>query len=53
MAGKLVIVGTPIGNLASSRFGQSTSLAGGFGFFGGGGGNSGNRRLELQARFSW
>lgn len=45
--------GTPIGNLSSSRFGQSFSTAGGFGFFGGGGGNSGNRRVELQMRFSW
>ena len=45
--------GTPIGSLSSSRFGQSFSTAGGFGFFGGGGGNSGNRRIEFQARFSW
>jgi hypothetical protein len=48
--------GTPVGNLASSRFGQSTSTAGGFGGFGGGGGGGGgssNRRIELQARFSW
>jgi hypothetical protein len=43
---------TPIGNLSSSRFGQSTSTAGGFGF-GGGGGNAGNRRVELQLRFNW
>jgi hypothetical protein len=58
-----VNLGTPIGNLASSRFGQSTSIAGGFGGFGGGGGGgfggggfggfSANRRIELQARFSW
>ncbi len=47
-----VNLGSPIGNLSSSRFGQSTSTAGGFGPFGGGG-NSGNRRIELQARFSW
>lgn len=54
--------GAPIGNLISSRFGQSTGIAGGFGggfggggFGGGGGGGatSGNRRIELQARFSW
>lgn len=49
--------GTPVGNLASSRFGQSTSIAGGFGGFmgggGGGGGGTANRRIELQARFSW
>ncbi len=46
---------TPIGNLSSSRFGQSTSIQGAFGGFGGGGGggNSGNRRIELQMRFSW
>jgi len=49
---------TPVGNLSSSRFGQSTSTAGGFGGGfggggGGGGGNSGNRRVELQMRFSW
>jgi hypothetical protein len=48
--------GTPIGNYSSSRFGQSTSTSGGFGGFGpggGGGGGSSNRRIELQARFSW
>lgn len=51
--------GNPVGNLASSRFGQTTSVIGGFGGFGGfgggggAGGNSGNRRVELQARFSW
>lgn len=54
-----VNLGTPIGNLVSSRFGQSTSVAGAFGGFGGGGfgggggSSSGNRRVELQARFSW
>ncbi len=47
-----VNLGSPVGNLSSSRFGQSLSTQGGFGFFGGGG-NSGNRRIELQARFSW
>jgi Carboxypeptidase regulatory-like domain len=47
-----VNLNTPVGNLISSRFGQSTSTAGGFGF-GGGGGNSGNRRVELQVRFNW
>ncbi len=46
-----VNLGNPIGQLNSSRFGQSTSTAGGFGPFGGGGG--GARRVELQARFSW
>lgn len=54
-----VNLGTPVGNLVSSRFGQATSVAGGFGGFGGfgggggGGSSSGNRRVELQARFSW
>ena len=49
-----VNLGTPIGNLVSSRFGQSTSTGGGFGGFGGGGGtSSANRKIELQARFSW
>ncbi|MEO5859113.1 MAG: carboxypeptidase regulatory-like domain-containing protein [Pyrinomonadaceae bacterium] len=45
--------GAPTSNLASGRFGQYTSTAGGFGNFGGGGGGSANRRIELQARFSW
>ena len=52
--------GAPIGNLSSGRFGQYTSTGGGFfgGFGPGGGGNFGgggaaNRRIELQARFSW
>jgi hypothetical protein len=44
-------LGSPVGQLSSSRFGQSISTAGGFGPFGGGGG--GSRRIELQARFSW
>jgi hypothetical protein len=47
----------PVNNLASARFGQFTSTSGGFGGFGGGGGGFGggsaNRRIELQARFSW
>ncbi len=50
-------LGTPVGNLSSSRFGQSTSTAGGFGGFrggfGGGGSDAGNRRVELQMRFSF
>ena len=52
--------GAPIGNIASSRFGEYTSTGGGFfgGFGGGGGGfggggSSANRRIELSARFSW
>jgi hypothetical protein len=44
---------TPVGNLASSRFGQFTSTGGAFGGFGGFGGGSANRRVELSARFSW
>ncbi len=44
---------TPIGNLSSSRFGQSTGIGGAFGFFGGGGSNSGNRRIDLSLRFSF
>ncbi len=43
----------PIGNLSSSRFGQSTGIGGAFGFFGGGGSNSGNRRIDLSLRFSF
>ena len=47
-----VNLGTPVGNLNSFRFGQSTSTGGGFGGFGGGGGTA-NRRIDLSARFSW
>ena len=46
--------GTPVGNLTSPKFGQSTNLAGFFMGFGpggaGGGGEAGNRRIELQIR---
>jgi hypothetical protein len=45
--------GTPIGNLRSPLFGESTSIAGGFGFGGGGGGQAGNRRIELEVQFSF
>ncbi len=47
--------GAPVSNLSSGRFGEYTSTGGGFfgGFGGGGGGGSANRRIELQARFSW
>lgn len=45
--------GNPVGNISSTRFGQSLSTQGGFGGFGGGGGTSANRRVELSARFSW
>lgn len=44
-------LGAPDGNLSSPFFGQSTSLAGGFGP--NGGGAAGNRRVELQVRFSF
>ncbi len=41
----------PIGVLSSPFFGESTAIAGGFGP--GGGGAAGNRRIELQLRFSF
>lgn len=43
--------GNPVGLINSPLFGLPVTSAGGFGF--GGGGGSGNRRVELQARFSW
>ncbi|HEY0080705.1 MAG TPA: carboxypeptidase regulatory-like domain-containing protein [Pyrinomonadaceae bacterium] len=47
----------PIGNLSSSRFGQSVSTAGGFGNcgggFGGGGAALGNRRVTGSVRFNF
>jgi hypothetical protein len=45
-------LGTPIGNLSSPLFGQSNTTSGGFGA-GGGNQSAGNRRIELQARFSF
>jgi hypothetical protein len=47
--------GQTIGNLTSPLFGLSNSSMSGFGFRGGGGGMSaaGNRRVELQMRFSF
>ena len=45
-------LGAPIGNLSSPLFGQPTSGAGRFGA-GGGNQNAGNRRVELQLRFSF
>ena len=45
-------LGNPIGNLSSPLFGQSNTTAGGFGA-GGGNQAAGNRRVELQARFSF
>jgi hypothetical protein len=50
--------GTPVGNLSSDLFGESTSTNGGFGGFGPGGGNfgsqaAGNRRVIAQLRFNF
>lgn len=45
--------GLVIGNLSSPLFGQSNSLAGGFGFGGGGNSAASNRRVEAQIRFSF
>lgn len=52
-----VNLGMPVGNLSSALFGQSTSIAGG-GFGGGGpmggdGSGAGNRRIDVQLRFSF
>jgi hypothetical protein len=45
---------TPIGNLSSPLFGESTSTAGGFGGFGPGGSvSAGNRRVQAQIRFNF
>ena len=54
-----VNLGPAIGNLSSPLFGQSNTLAGGFGFgsnsgtSAAGGTESGNRRIELQVRLSF
>jgi hypothetical protein len=52
-----VNLGPPVGNLSSPSFGESTSLGGSFGGFGGpqGGGspNAGNRRIYAQVRFNF
>jgi hypothetical protein len=53
--------GSPVGNLSSPSFGESLSLAGGFGGFGPGGGGggaaggsgAGNRRITAQVRFNF
>lgn len=44
--------GSPVGNLSSTLFGQSVSLANGFGF-GGGRQSGGNRRLRFELQFSF
>ncbi len=41
---------SPVGNISSALFGQSTGTAGSFGR---GGSSGGNRQVELQLRFSW
>jgi hypothetical protein len=46
-------LGQPIGNLSSTRFGESTSTAGSFGFGPGGSAAAGNRRVQVQVRFSF
>ena len=43
----------PIGNLSSTRFGESFSTAGSFGFGPGGSAAAGNRRIQLQVRFGF
>lgn len=56
-----VNLNSPVGNLSSPFFGQSTSLSGGFGGFGPGGGGgggfggtgTGNRKVTAQVRFSF
>ena len=49
-----VNLGTPVGNLSSPSFGESTGL-GGIGGFGGGGGSTGagNRRIYAQVRLNF
>lgn len=44
---------TPVGNLRSPFFGESTSLAGGFGFGDGGASAAGNRRIEFEVEFEF
>ena len=46
---------SPVGNLTSPSFGQSLSTSGGFGGFGpsGGGGDGLNRKIYLNARFTF
>jgi hypothetical protein len=51
-----VNLGTPVGSLSSSIFGQSQGLVGSFGGFGGGGGgspNAGNRKIYLNLRLNF
>ncbi|MBX5495918.1 MAG: hypothetical protein IRZ15_11345, partial [Bryobacteraceae bacterium] len=46
-----VNLSTPVGNLSSPLFGESTSLSSGFGPMGASAAS--NRRLDLQLRFSF
>jgi len=46
-----VNLSTPVGNLSSPLFGESLSLAGGFGPMGGS--PAANRRIDLQLRLSF
>ena len=46
-------LGQPIGNLSSSRFGESFSTAGSFGFGPSGSAAAGNRRIQVQVRFGF
>ena len=46
-------LGQPIGNLSSTRFGESFSTAGSFGFGPSGSAAAGNRRIQLQVRFGF
>ena len=49
-----VNLGTPVGNLSSPSFGESTGLGGSFGGFGGGGSaGAGNRRVYAQVRLNF
>jgi hypothetical protein len=49
-----VNLGTPVGNLSSPSFGESTNLAGSFGGFGGPGSTgAGNRRIYAQVRLNF
>ena len=43
----------PIGNLSSPRFGESTATVGSFGFGPGGSAAAGNRRIQVQVRFTF
>ena len=43
----------PIGNLSSPRFGESTAVAGSFGFGPSGSAAAGNRRIQFQLRFGF